>query len=208
MTRGLKSGFQWLLDFLIERWPAILIGASSIAMTWFARASAFLQPYGPVAWGGVGIACAVLLSFAYRLWSVAYRSWVTTRFEVRRAETTAVNPLAGQFSKQRLRLADFFHPFFQPTSGAKFEDCELLGPAAVWIVAAQLLNSGFYDCEVVIVKEGANVRGVTAFVNCIFDRCKFFSVTFFLTKDQYLGMKQQMVGGMPPVISDGTAGNL
>jgi hypothetical protein len=142
----------------------------------------------------------------FLLGSLAYRYLVLTRYEVRRAEATTVNPLASYFSKQRLRLADFYHPFFKATRAAKFEDCELLGPVAVALMGGQFLHSAFLDCEVVIVKDDANVQGVTAFENCIFDRCKFFGVTLFITKEQYLSMKRQ--GVAPPVISDGTAGEL
>lgn len=39
--------------------------------------------------------------------------------------------LDGHFSKKRVRVTDFFHPFFRPTVAAKFDDCELLGPGVI-----------------------------------------------------------------------------
>ncbi len=206
MGKARKSGLAWLLDFLLEHWPYVVIGTGSLIMAWLARLATFLQPYGAVAWGAVGIVTALVLAAMFLLGSLAYRYLVLTRYEVRRAEATTTNPLASYFSKQRLRLADFFHPFFKATTAAKFEDCELLGPAAVALMGGQFRHFGFVNCEVVIVKDGANVQGVTAFENCIFERCKFFGVTLFMTKEQYLSMKTQ--GAAPPVISDGTAGQL
>ncbi|SRR6266699_1224737 len=207
MGRAAKSAGRWFLDFLLERWPWILVGATSVIMTLVARMTEFLKPYGAVAWGGVGIVSAVLGAGVFWLGSVAYRSWVLTRFEVRRAEATAINPLAGHFSKRRICLMDFFHPFMQATLAAKFEDCELLGPAVVFLGGCTLLHDDFNNCEAVIAKDNVATIGAMAFKSCIFERCKFFNVTFIMTKNQYLSMKEQAGQGLR-VISDGTAGDL
>lgn len=182
MDRVLKPGLTRLLDFFIEHWPPILISVLGLTMGWFAGLAAYLKPYGLVAWGAVAILSALLLACVYWVAAAAYGRWVMTKFEVRRAGATTVNPLEGHYSKKQLRLADFFHPFFRPTSAAKFQDCELLGPAAIFIGGSQLSHCGFGSCEVVIIKEKTPLVGVTLFQNCIFDRCQFLRVTFSCPK--------------------------
>jgi len=213
MAKTVRPVVGSLLDLVAEHWPAILIGVASLAMTWLAALAAFLKPYGAVAWGGVGVATALMLSLVYLVAAYAYRLLVVAKIAVRRAEAATVNPLAGSFSKQRLRLADFFHPFFKPTSAAKFEDCDLFGPASVYVRGSDLLHCFFSGCEVVIAKQDAHAIGLAVFENCVFSRCRFFQVTFFMVKDQYLQFKAQIGGEMPgastlPVISDGIAGDL
>ncbi|SRR6266566_3863228 len=207
MGKVLKSGFDWLVDFLVERWPYVAIGLVSLVMTWLASVAAFLKPYGAVAWGAVGLVSALVAAGVFLLWSVGRRYWVQARFEARRAETSAVNPLAGHFSKQRLRLMDFFHPFMQATVAAKFEDCELLGPAVIFLNGCTLFHPYLLNCEAVIAKQGAATVGAIAFQGCVFDRCKIYNATFIMTKDQYSHMKDSAGQGLR-VISDGTAGDL
>src|SRR6266566_8878188 len=128
MGRPVRTLLFWLGDQIAEHWPAIVVGMGGTLMAWLAALSAFLAPYGPVAWGAVGIVSALLIAAALWVGSLAQGRWLLNRFERRRAQALSLNPLEGNFAKQRLRLGDFFHPFYRPTSGARFEDCELLGP--------------------------------------------------------------------------------
>ena len=63
----------------------------------------------------------------------------------------------------------------------------------------------------VIVRNDVAIVGVTAFENGIFERCKFFRITFLMNKKDYVNWKkqagQQMVETIP-IISDGATGQL
>jgi hypothetical protein len=96
--------------------------------------------------------------------------------------------------------------FIVQTEVLASKDCELLGPAHIFVINSVIKNSGFWDCEVVLAKDGASVIGVTGFADCYFDRCNFFRVTLYMTKETYQAMKAN--GAAPPVISDGKAGDL
>jgi len=179
------------LEFVFERWPTIVMALAGAAMTWLASLADSLRPYGAVAWGGVGVLTVTFLAFAFWAGAVAYRHWTIARFEARRATVVSFNPLAGYFSHQRLALADFYHPFMQATEAAKFEDCELLGPAWVFLAGGHMRQPGFgTNCQIVVVKEGTPASGVAMFKDCVFDRCRFFNITFVMTEPMYLAWKR------------------
>lgn len=206
--RAIRSAASWVWDWFIEHWPTVIVVVGGAVMTWLGYLSAWLRVYGPVAWGALGIASALVLSLAFFLAGLAKQRFVLVRFAERRAETAGINPLDDHFSKKRIKMSDFFHPFYEPVTATKFQDCELLGPAAVALEGGAFLRSSFVNCEAVIMRADTPVAGVTPFRNCTFERCKFFGITFLLTKDQYMMFKSQTGGGRMRIVSDGTVGNL
>jgi hypothetical protein len=204
-----KSGSTWLADYAIENWPSIIVAISGFGgMTYLASISEWLKPYGAVAWGAVGILTILVICVCYAVYGWARERLAHVQFMNERAKTVDINPLAGHFSKLRIQLSDFYNPFYIPTENAKFEDCELLGPSTIALLGNGTFHGvHFIDCEAVIVKIGTNINGATAFKTCIFERCKFFRVTFYLSKEQHLHMVTNL-GQAFPIISDGTAGDL
>jgi len=157
----------------------------------------------------IGLAGFLVLAIIFWILGVARTKFASARYADKHTDSAPVNPLVGRYERQRIRLADFFHPFYRPIEDANFERCELLGPAhLVFIGNSIFTNSHFYDCEVVIVKKDAIVRGVTGFKDCRIDKCSLFRLTLYMPKDAYIEMKAALGGKGPSVISDGTAGNL
>lgn len=199
---------QWVMAKLLDYWfPALSLLIGGGIMAYLASASAWIAAYGPIGWGAAAVATMLLLAVVFWFVGVAREKFVLARFAERQARAATVNPLARRFESQRIRLADFYHPFFKLNEGQRFEHCELFGPAHVAIFGSIIRHSGFYDCEAVIVREGIGVKGVVGFRDCAFEHCSFFRTTFYMSKAQYLQMKEA-VGEGPPVISDGTAGKL
>lgn len=207
-SRATRSGLDWLVDFAVEKWPYILAAVGGTVMTVLAAVTKWLAVYGPVAWGAIGIASFLILAGGLRVIATAQQILAHNRFAKKREQTTGINPLDDHFSRQRINLADFFHPFYKPTRLAKFQDCEVFGPAVIIIMSGTLDGCTFNGCEAVIVKRQVMVIGAIAFEKCTFERCAFYRVTFLLVKELYLHMMEQSRGDRMPVISDGTAGNL
>ncbi|HKQ24070.1 MAG TPA: hypothetical protein VJT81_06465 [Burkholderiales bacterium] len=210
MRRWMNAGLSWLVDHAIEHWPTIVaavIGGG--LMTYLAAVSQWLEPFGPVAWGAAGLLALLIMAIALALLGIARTKFVAANFAEKFNNVTSVNPMAGRYERQRVRLADFFHPFYRPIEDARFENCDLLGPAHLVFVGNTIIgNSSFYDCEIVIVKPNAVVRGVTGFKDCHINRCRLFRLTLYMPKDAFLKTKAQMGGNELTVISDGTAGLL
>ncbi len=109
-------------------------------MAYLANLTAWISAYGPVAWGFVGLIKFATVIGLYWVWSYSNRLQAITRLYEERERTTAVNPLDGVFNKRRLRLIDFFDPFYQPISTARFTDCQLHGPANMFAMGCQFLS--------------------------------------------------------------------
>lgn len=207
-SKALGALGDWILDKVIEKWPWIVTAGAGLAMSWAAAVSDWLARYGPVAWGGVGILTMAALALIYWLWSAATRSRAVTKLAEDRERALTVNPLAGSFARMRLKLADFFDPFYQPTTAAKFTDCQLHGPAMVYLQGCTLLNCVYTECQFVIVSPTTKrIIGATAFVHCTFERSKFIAATFLMSKSEFLNIKGHLPS-LPDdvVIADGSGG--
>jgi hypothetical protein len=209
--RGIRAFWAWLWDKAIEHWPeAISTFFLGGGMTYLAAVTDWMKPWGQIGWAAIGFLSMFVVISCYAIYWWARRNKAATTFTEKIFQSTTINPLSDIFSKQRIKLSDFFNPFYEPVETAKFQDCELLGPSNIFPVGSTFLKSGFLGCQVVIFAQDTTLIGVTAFKNCIFERCKFFQVTFYMTKDQYINLKKQagtQIQGMP-IISDGNAGNL
>lgn len=196
------------VDFVIAKIGTILPLLFGLLMGYLAAATKWLNVYGPIAWGVAFLLGFLVFGAGWWVVAIAQRVIAQTRFARRREETAAINPLDDHFTRRRINLFDFFHPYYQSIKAAKFLDCELYGPAVIYPMAGTFLNTNFNGCEAVIVKLHTSVIGATGFENCTFERCTFYRVTFLFTKENYLQMKQQLSGKPVPVISDGTVGDL
>lgn len=206
--KGFVSAFwAWLWDKVIEHWPTLAIASGGGLMTYLASASNWVSQYGPVAWGAIGLLAALVLAIVFWLGGIARTKFAMARYAEKQSDASSINPLAQSFERQRIRLADFFHPLYHPTTGARFQGCELFGPAHVLIRASVITHSTFLECEVVIVKKTAKIVGATAFVDCVFNDCKFMRISIYMVKEEFEHMKKA-AGWMPEVISDGNAGDL
>jgi hypothetical protein len=86
----------------------------------------------------------------------------------------------------------------------KVEDCEVHGPAMVFLMGTHLDNCGFDapDAESVFVEVTANrwLSGVIGLQNCTFRRCKFIGIGLVGTREQ---IEQAKKGFIPPPSHDG-----
>ncbi len=202
-----RAAMAWVWDRLIEHWPQIIFIGGASVMAYLASITVWFKRFGPIGYGVVGIGAYLLFMVGYLIYGLARKHVASSRLADERWKAGSINPLEGNFSNQRIKLSDFFNPFYEPVKTAKFLDCELLGPSNIFLGGCNVFHSGFIGCQAVIIGEGKTVIGVTVFSNCIFERCKFFQVTLYMTKQQYISLKEQAGIGVP-IISDGEAGNL
>jgi hypothetical protein len=207
-TRIFKSIFSWLGDKFIEHWPvlfAVFVGGGG--MSYLASITHWISAYGPAAWGGVGILTILILSFTYFLYANARMKLSSAEYQRRKGEIYGTNVLSPVHENERISLADFYHPFFRPTENARFENCDLMGPALVAVNGCNFLHGSFIDCEIVIAREDRPVKGAMMFGFCTFLRCRLYRVTFIVNIKQYRNFPADMRAGVP-VISDGRIGDI
>lgn len=205
--RWLKVFISWLADQAIEHWVTILSVVGGGLMSYFASISNWLSPYGFVAWGGVGVVTILLLSLAFFLFGVAREKVTIANYTMAKSTATGTNTLASVHQDERIDLSTFYHPYFRATEDARFENCELFGPALIFADGCNFLHGSFIDCEIVIVRPDRPVKGVMAFKHCSFVRFTLYRATLLMNIEMYKSLPDE-VKKMVPIISDGRVGDI
>lgn len=153
--RWFKAGFKWMVDYAIEHPVQIAIVIGSGTMTLLAYISSFLNQYGPVAWGAVGILTMLLLAVMAMIVALAMSAFAKAQYlKVITFEPHSTNPLKSQFERERLRIGDFYSPFGILNENKHFNDCEIQGPgSAIFIGNGSVDSCNFMRCDFVVVKK-------------------------------------------------------
>lgn len=125
---------QWAWD----RSAALLVGsAAGGGVTWLASATEWMNSTGPLSWGVAGLAAALTV-----YWTMIGGRALAARARLARAMAdaaesvaggSAINPLKGDFVRERIRLSDLISPAGSPLRSYTFKNCELIGPAVLFL---------------------------------------------------------------------------
>lgn len=183
---------QWIWSkgaaFLASATGATLIG-------YLASATAWIDQWGPVAWGLIG-----LLAFVLLLWSIAgAQFWLATaklkraqaRIAERSADTALINPLDSRYLDKRIALYDLRSPMGEPVAGRVFEKCELIGPAVIVLIgnsgpAGSFQSNELFNVELVKVQDTAisAIPNKIILSGCNVINCKIYNVLFLVPNSQ------------------------
>ena len=188
IRRWFTAAISWLFDQAIEHWPSIAILVGGSIMGVLAAISNWLAPYGPIAWGSVGIASILVLVFIYWLYGLARAKIATADYAKAKSMASIVNVLSPTHNHEKINLVDFFNHFYMSNDDIRFEGCDSVGPALILLDECQLLSSRFIDCEVVIGRTDRLVRGAAKFRHCTILRCRIFRVTFIMDYEAYIAL--------------------
>ena len=120
---------------------------------WVGAATEWIAGYGPIGWLFAGFAAAlatvlILLMFAWLRYAwikaSATRKW--------KEQSSDVNPLDDVFHKKAIKIQSFTNPFTKRISNKKFYDCELIGPAIIYIhTNNSFIGNTFYFCDMIVL---------------------------------------------------------
>jgi hypothetical protein len=196
---------QWIYDRLANNWPLLsstLGGGAVIVYT--ASITEWLKPWGPIAYAtlGLGAALTIFVIFASFFWLYASGKVkiALSRYSDASLAASTINPLDDNFVKRRIRLSDFANALQRKIRAVKFQDCEIYGPALIFLNGCHFGAADIINCDFVILSDTARPHTLTWFESCIFERCQFCMVTMFVTQDQANQLKQ-VVGDYMNVIS-------
>lgn len=155
---------------------------SSFALpAWAARASNWLNAWGPIAWvacGFLGVAVALAI-----MWAAALRNRYALMTRILRhttADGDGVNPLESTFIRKRIKLSDLAEPVSGSIRHKTFVDCEIVGPGnAIAFPSCIFAGSGGEMVDAVVFTRGRAIAGYEL-ENCTFRNCKFFRLTFLI----------------------------
>ncbi|MES1200952.1 MAG: hypothetical protein ABUS57_05835 [Pseudomonadota bacterium] len=168
---------------------SILVGTGVTA--WAASTVHVLQAYAPLSWIFAGLIAFLILALGNMAFGVG-AFWRTTA-KIRASfyrERDRVNPLEQLFRNQRIAIHDLITPFERRVEEKTFIDCELIGPANIYISASgtgsiSFVGNTFLPSETVLVRDGVHMPNVIVFHNCAFTRCKFYGVTLFFSESSF-----------------------
>ena len=139
--------------------------------------------YAPFSWVAAGFAGLVIYTLCVFLYGSGQIRVVRSKYDAKfMSETGGVDPLALVFEGKRIFLNDFVLPSNPNVIGKTFVNCEIVGPANIFLEANNSINNivpGMIDA--VCLEPGKPFRNGFAFRNCAFRGCTFHRVTLFFT---------------------------
>lgn len=150
---------QKILDRLESRLSLILIiagtGIFSGITTYLASGVAALSE--KLGYFGLWLFFSVCILLCFS--AFALFAWAQSRLAMANAtrkwttEVDFINPLNSEFSRKRINITKMPHPSINTLMKKKFIECEIIGPAAVFLGNnTTLLSTTFIDCDFAVTK--------------------------------------------------------
>jgi MFS family permease len=162
--------FQRVLDRVESRvalWTLIqgggIVSGGAIS-GWLASGHAWVASHGAFGWWAAFLVGALITATALMAFAALRYLWIrgdAVREWKNRAQD--VNPLAPEYHTARVSIAQIANPISKKIKGKRFIDCEILGPANLFLIRnVNIDNIGFMNCDFVVIK-----RGAKAIFNCV-----------------------------------------
>lgn len=178
---------QWIGD---RAFALIASTAGAGVMGYLAKATGWIAAYGPIAWGAIGLVTFavvyLLLINGRRVLARARLDRAAAMISERAAEHATVNPLGSDFRHQRIRLIDLYTPFGLPITDRNFVDCDLIGPAVVWLSPNTVFRRNtFHNVEYVKINASTAQQwpNKLAIVGGSVERCLIVNTIFLVHTD-------------------------
>lgn len=152
------------LESRIALW--IILGGSSVVgliTGWLSRGVDTIDQFGWFGWWTTGLvgtllAALILLSLAFM-----YGAWVKVRAHRKWSEQVVdFNPLDRDLQKKRMKFHDLASPIGRRIKGKRIRDCELIGPANVFLYRnVSMHHNIFEDCIFVVLSPTPDGRLLT-----------------------------------------------
>lgn len=154
-------------------------------MTYLAKITTWVNDLGPFALGVAFFIGAYLAVGAYAIFVWIKKQSLQNSLAKATIERSGVNPIEKRFERQRIKMGDFFNPFYTAHKSKVFDQCQIWGPANIYLMGASIISCTTKFVEVVIVKDGATTWGATAFDNPTFLDCELCNLTLLMNKVTY-----------------------
>ncbi|WP_165390280.1 hypothetical protein [Thalassococcus sp. S3] len=180
------SGLEWRWSLGAFVWGAIFPASSFALPAWAARATGVFSEFAPLSWVAIGFGGLLLYAVSVALYGYGMSNSVRSKYDAKfMKETGGVDPLSKVFEGKRIFLNDFVLPSNPIVDGKNFVDCEIVGPANVYLE----INNGINDVKPIKV-DAVALSGERPFLNgylfrnCSFRNCTFHRVTLFFRPDE------------------------
>lgn len=157
MVERMSERINRFLDRIESRialW-GVLGGSSVVGLITglLSRGVDLINQFGLFGWWVAGLCGALLAALFFLALMWGRYAWVSVRTRQRWEERVSdFNPLEKDFQNKRMRVYDLMHPLSKKITGKRLYDCELIGPANIFLLRdISLFKTDFVDCVVVVL---------------------------------------------------------
>ncbi|MGR3660987.1 MAG: hypothetical protein ACU0CA_07320 [Paracoccaceae bacterium] len=179
-------GIEWKLSLGSFVW-AVLFPVGSFAVTsWATRAAGVFSQYAPLSWIVAGFVGLLIYALSVFLYGVGQSRTVRSKYDANfLLETGGVDPLSKVFEGKRIYLNDFILPSNPIVEGKNFVDCEIVGPANIYLGIGNSINDVKpFHVDAVALSGKNDFTNAYNFHNCTFRNCTFHRVTLFFHPEE------------------------
>lgn len=191
-----ESAFAFL-DRAIK-WAPIVIGTTFTGTVTglAAKLTTALDSYSPFSWTIATLTGGCLFLLSAWIWSAARVNLERIEYAKEQSKIKDdFNPVDQIYTKKRIFLQNFRTQFNDRVSNKTFVDCELYGPAVIFLSnKISLSGINIAACEFVCVKNGSNLYNCIVFEDFTVTRGKMRGLTIFVHES------------LVPIVNSGVAG--
>lgn len=183
-----KVEWRWSLANMLWGVGAI---ASATLPAWAVRTMELFSEFSPLSWVLAGFAGLAVYCLCYLFFAWARTIHVRSRFNDRIMNSGGfVDPMAKVFERKRIFLNDFCLPTNPYITDKSFIDCEIIGPANLFLAVKNRVDQiQLPDCDAVVLPPDGKFYNGYTLINSTFRRCSFHRVTFFVSQAEYESVK-------------------
>ena len=159
-----------------------LLAPTSFALpAWAASAAKVFSELAPLSWVVAGFVGLLTYVLCVALYGFGRGRIVRARYDARfLSETGGVDPLSKVFEGKRIFLNDFILPSNPVVTEKTFVDCEIVGPANIFLAVGNRIDDIQSDkVDAVALSQDAQFLNGFVFNNCTFRGCTFHRITIF-----------------------------
>jgi hypothetical protein len=195
-----KLEWQWSLANLVWGLGAL---ASVGLPAWAVKTMSWFSAFAPLSWVSAGLMGFLLFCFGFYVYSVARGRVVRARYDVRALEKGGnANPMEKVFERKRIFINEFALPSGTFITDKTFVNCEIIGPANIYLVAGNSVNDTILpNCDAVAIEHSVQPFNSYGFISCTFRNCSFQRITFLISEKEYANFNHlpwlQWIAGAP-----------
>lgn len=173
-----------MTTFFIRHAVAIFVIATVVCLVLVSSLTNALKPNVIGVWLVVGILTSLLFSGVALVVVLAVAAVNKARhLRVITYEDKAASNLRDRFSQEKLKVQDFYSPFFLVNANKTFSQCELQGPGALLLDASSVLaDCAFHLCDLIMVEDGDKANTAAIFTHSTFQGCRFVNVVVYMPR--------------------------
>lgn len=195
MVKGIRRFFMHT-EWNISLWSALFgtggIVASFALPAWAVKATDAFSEYSPASWVAAGFAGLLLFVIIYALFVWAFSKWQRTKYDRNLYDVSGfVDPMKSTFEDKRIFLGNFLLPSDPYLEGKTFINCEIIGPANLFMRRnCQINEHKLPVSDAIVLNEDASFYNGVTLDNCTFRKCSFRRITIMAPPMGYESMKQ------------------